>query len=151
MPTLSTVALKACLASGNCTKTGISDEITETIIQLWRPNTKCKYDTYRKQWLQFCSQRMCDPMCPTLVTALEFLHVLRKRIIGYSVLYSARGMLSPFATIEEYDARKNPLVCRYMKGVYNRNLSLPKRSFTWDAEAVIKYLSSVIPKSLLDI
>ena len=58
---------------------GISDEIAETIIQSWRPNAKCKYDTYRKQWLQFFSQGMCDPMCPTLVTVLEFLYVLRKR------------------------------------------------------------------------
>ena len=130
---------------------GISDEIAETIIQLQRPNTKCKYDTYRKQWLQFCSQRMCDPMCPTLVTVLEFLHVLRKRNLGYSVLNSARGMLSSFATIEGCDAGKHPLVCQYMKGVYNSNPSLPKQSFTWDAGAVVKYLSPIIPKSLLDI
>ena len=130
---------------------GISDEIAETIIQLLRPNTKCKYDTYRKQWLQFCSQRMCDPMCPTLVIVLEFLHVLRKRSLGYSVLNSARGMLSSFATIEGYDAGKHPLICRYMKGVYNSYPSLPKRSFTWDAGAVVKYLSSINPKSFLDI
>ena len=102
---------------------GISDEIAKTIIQSWRPNTKCKYDTYRKQWLQFCSQRMCDPMCPTVATVLEFLHVLRKRNLGYSVLNSARGMFSSFATTEGYEAGKNPLVCRYMKGVYNSNPS----------------------------
>ena len=94
---------------------------------------------------------MCDPMCPTLVTVLEFLHVLQKRNLGYSVRNSTRGMLSSFATIEGYGAGKHPLVCRYMKGVYNSNPSLPKRSFTWDARAVVKYLSSVIPKSLLDI
>ena len=109
---------------------GISDEIVETIIQSWRPNTKCKYDTYRKQWLQFCSQRMCDPMCPTLVTVLEFLHVLRKRNLGYSVLNSARGMLSSFAKTEGYDAGKHPLVYWYMKDVFNNNPSLPKQSFT---------------------
>ena len=129
---------------------GILDEIAETIMQSWRYDT-CKYDTYRKQWLQFCSQRICDQMCPTLVTVLESLHVLRKRNLGYSVLNSARGMLSSFATIEGYDAGKHPLVCRYMKGVYNSNPSLPKRSFTWDAGAVVRYLSSVTPKSLLDI
>ena len=38
-----------------------------------------------------------------------------------------------------------------MKGVYNSNPSLPKRSFTWDAGAVVKDLSYVIPNSLLDI
>ena len=90
-------------------------------------------------------------MCPTLVTVFEFLHVLQKRNLGYSALSSARGMLSSFATIEEYDVGKHPFVCRYMKGVYNNNLSLPKRSFIWEAGAVVKYLSSIIPKSLLDI
>ena len=94
---------------------------------------------------------MYDPMRLTLVTVLEFLHVLRKRNLGYSVLNSARGMLSSFATFEGYDAGKHPLVCRYMKGVYNSNPSLPKQSFTWDAGAVVRYLSSVTPKSLLDI
>ena len=151
MPTLPNVALVACRFRKLYKDKGISDEIAETIIQSWRPNTKCKYDTYRKQCLQVCSQRMCDSMCPTLVTVLEFLHVLRKRNLGYSVLNSARGMLSSFATIEGYDAGKHPLVCRYMKDVYNSNPSLRKRSFTWDAGAVVKYLSSVSPKSLIDI
>ena len=43
------------------------------------------------------------------------------------------------------------LVCWYMKGVYNSNPSLPKRSFTWDAGAVVRYLSSITQKSLLNI
>ena len=69
-------------------------------------------------------------MCPALVTVLEFLHVLRKRSLGYSVLNSAKGMLSSFATIEGYDAGKHPLVCWYMKGVYNSDPSLTKQLFT---------------------
>ena len=94
---------------------------------------------------------MCDPMRPTLVTVLEFLHVLWKINLGYSVLNSARGMLSSFAATEGYDSGKHPLVCRYMKSVFNSKPSLPKRSFTWDAGAVVKCLSSIIQKSLLDI
>ena len=94
---------------------------------------------------------MCDPMCPTLVTALEFLHVLRIRSLGYSFLNSVRRMLFSFATIEGCNAGKHPLVSRYMKGVYNSNPSLPKRPFIWDAGAVVKCLSFVIPKSLFDI
>ena len=130
---------------------GISDEIVETIIQSWQPNTKCKYDTYRKQWLQFCSQRMCDLKCPNLATVLDFLHVLCKLNLGYSALNSARGILSSFATVEEYDAGKHHLAYRYMKGVYNSNPSLPKRLFTSDPGALVKYLSSIFPKFLLDI
>ena len=70
-------------------------------------------------------------------------------------------MLSPFATIERYDAVNDIAIAYtfhiprgvpwYVKGVYNSNPSLPKRSFTWDEGAVVKYLSFMIPKSLLDI
>ena len=56
-----------------------------------------------------------------------------------------------FATIEGYDAGKHPLVCRYLKVVYNSNPSLPKLSLTWDKGAVVNYLSSVIRKSFLEI
>ena len=69
-------------------------------------------------------------MRPTLVTVLEFLHVLWKINLGYSVLNSARGMLSSFSATEGYDSGKHPLVCRYMKSVFNSKPSLPKRSFT---------------------
>ena len=89
-------------------------------------------------------------MCSTLVTVLGFLHVLQKRNLGYCVLNSARGMLSSFATIQGYDADKHTEF-RYMKGVYNSNPSQSKQSFTWDAGAVVKYLSFMIPKSLFDI
>ena len=60
-------------------------------------------------------------------------------------------MLSSLATIERYDADKHPLIWRYMKGVYNSNPPLPKRSFTWDVGVIVRYLSSITPKSLLDI
>ena len=69
--------------------------------------------------------------------------------IGYIIFNSARGMLSSFATTEGYDVGKHPLVCLYMKGVYNSNPSFPKRSFTWDAGAVVRCLSSITPNSLL--
>ena len=62
-------------------------------------------------------------MCPTLVSVFEFLHVLRKRSLDYSVLNSARSMLSLFAATEGYDAGKKNLVCRYMKGVFKSNPS----------------------------
>ena len=114
---------------------GNSDEIAETIIQSQRPNTKCKYDTYRKKWLQFCSQRVHDVMCTTWMTVLQFLHVLWKRNLNYGVLNSSKSVLSSFVTIEVYDSGKQPFVSWYMKGVYNSNPILPKWTFTWDAGA----------------
>ena len=44
--------------------------------------------------------------------------------------------------IEGYEAGKHPLVCKYVKGVFNINSSLPKNTFTWDVEKVINYLGN---------
>lgn len=43
-------------------------------------------------------------ICPTLVTILELLHVLRKRNLDYSILSVLE--LSSFATTEGYDTGK---------------------------------------------
>ena len=58
--------------------------------------------------------------------------------IGFSGLNSACSLLSSFPAIEDYEAGKHPLVCKYMKGVFNINPSLPKYTFTWDVRKVIR-------------
>ena len=52
-----------------------------------------------------------------------------------------------FITLEGIEAGKHSLICRYMTGLYDTNLSLPKYSFIWDVGIVVKYLS-VIPSNL---
>ena len=49
--------------------------------------------------------------------------------------------MSAFITLEELEAAKHPLICRYKKGLYNINPSLPKYSFTWDIGIAVKHLS----------
>ena len=66
MTILPNAALIACLVSGNCTLAKVFQ------IKLQRQSYShddqthksciCKYYRYSKQWLQFCSQRICDPM-----------------------------------------------------------------------------------------
>ena len=55
----------------------------------------------------------------------------------------ARSALPVFITIEGIEAGKHPLICRYMKGLYNTNPSLPKYSFTWDVGIVMTCLSGM--------
>ena len=50
--------------------------------------------------------------------------------------------LSSLLTIEGYEAGKHPLVCKYVKDVFNINSSLPKNTFTWGVEKVINYLGN---------
>ena len=36
-----------------------------------------------------------------------------------------------------------PLVCRFLKGVFNLRLDLPRYSTTWDVSVVLKYIKSL--------
>ena len=66
-PNISNFRLIACHVSGKkYRQKGISPEITEVIMQSWKSGTGNKYNTYRKQWMQFSSERNPDPLHPHL-------------------------------------------------------------------------------------
>ena len=60
-------------------------------------------------------------MQPYVSQVLEFLQIVKNINIAYSDLNSTRSLLSSFLTIESYEAGKHPLVCKYMKDVFNIN------------------------------
>ena len=82
-------------------------------------------------------------MHPNIIKVLEFLHSLKMRNVSYSVINTARSALSTFITIDNHTVGMHPLVCRYLKGVFNEFPVLPKYSFTWDVGVVLKYISSM--------
>ena len=65
------------------------------------------------------------------------------RNVGYRVIDTAISALSTFITIDNYTVGIHPLVCRYLKGVFNGIPLLPKYSFTWDVGVMLKYISSM--------
>ena len=116
----------------------------------WKSGTGNKYSTYRKQQIQFSSERNQDLLHPHLNYILNFLHSCQTGNVGYSVLNTIRNMLSSFVEIDGIEVGKHPIICRYMKGTYNMNPSLPKHNFTWDVGAVVKYLTNASSEKLYD-
>ena len=57
---------------------------------------------------------------------LDFLRMLKNTGVSYSGLNTARSSLLSFVTIEGYEAGEHYLVCKFMRGVFNENLSFPK-------------------------
>ena len=82
-------------------------------------------------------------MHPNIIKVLEFLHSLKMRNVGYSVINTARSALSTFITIDNHTVGMHPLVCRYLKGVFIEFPVLSKHSFTWHIGVVLKYISSL--------
>ena len=122
---------------------GFSTEITNILVNSWRTGTQSRYGTYIREWFGFCTKQQIDPMHPNIIKVLEFLHSLKMRNVGYSVINTARSALSTFITIDNHTVGMHPLVCRYLKGVFNEFPVLPKYSFTWDVGVVLKYISSM--------
>ena len=109
---------------------GFSTEITNIPVNSWRTGTRSRYVTYIREWFGFCTKQQIDRMHPNISKVLEFLHSLKMRNVGYSIINTARSALSTFITIDNHTVGMHPLVCRYLKGVFNEFPVLRKYSFT---------------------
>ena len=105
---------------------------------------------YINKWLQFSSERKNDPLHPTVTAVLFFLHSLFKSGLSYSALNTARSAVSS-TDMRDSDAPshtpvgKHFLVCRYLKGVFNKLKPVPKYNNIWSVYTVLDYLSLFWP------
>lgn len=67
--------------------------------------------------------------------------------LGYSAINTARSALSSVITLENGTFGSQPLVGRFMKGIYEMKPSLPRYASTWDVGVVLKHLESMGPNS----
>ena len=83
-------------------------------------------------------------------TLLAFLHQLHENNLGYSGLNTARSAVS---NIDENSVHtkmhtpvdKHPLVCRYLKGIFNKLTPVPKFNNIWSVDIVLEHLSVLWP------
>ena len=124
----------------------ISPEIVHIIMHSWRDSTQKQYKVYINKWLQFCSERSHDPLHPTVTAVLSFLHSLFKSSLSYSALNTARSAVSNIHknnsdAPDHTPVGKHFLVCRYLKGVFNKLMPVPKYNNIWSVNTVPDYLS----------
>ena len=70
---------------------------------------------------------------------IEFLVSLYKTGLGYSAIKSAGSALSTILCRDGYKFGEHPLVCRYMKSVFELKPALPQYSEIWDVKLVLDY------------
>lgn len=77
---------------------------------------------------------------------LDYLTFLYKEGLGYSSLNTARGALSALnIKVDGTLIGRNPLVIRFMRGVFNLRPSMPRYTEVWDVEKVLKTLRGMSP------
>ena len=109
------------------------------IMDSWRPSTKKLYTTYLNKWALYCVEREVSITTPSLPQACRFLRLLADQGLGYAAINSARSALS--AVLCKFDGDtfgSHPVVCRLLKGVYERNPPKPRYSEFWNVNAVFQ-------------
>ena len=106
----------------------------------WRHSSKKQYSTYINRWFSFCNERKIDTFQTPIEYIVEFLIELYKSGLSYETLNCARSALSNLCSKQDgYSVGSNPLVIRFMTGVFNLRPTLcePKYFETWDVNVVL--------------
>ena len=83
---------------------------------------------------------------------LSYLADLFKGGLGYSALCTHRSALSTIISIPGYGVLSDhPLITRFIKGVFNLRPSVPRYTFTWDTDILLKFLKSLSPNNLISL
>ena len=123
---------------------GLSQGAVSIILSSWRTSTQRQYVPYLNKWRRYCCSRKLDFLSATVEEGVNFLAELYKEGIGYSALNTARSALSTVFNLPNNQTfGTNPLVTRFMKGVFETRPSMPRYSDTWDVNVVLDYLSGL--------
>ena len=83
---------------------------------------------------------------------IEFLTEYFKTGVGYSSVNSARSALSSIIKpVCNVRFGKSPLVCRFLKGVFNIRPALPRYVTTWDVAKVFTFIKSKLTLTNCDL
>ena len=136
----SSLSLSSFIVESN----GISKKAQDILEASWRPSARERYAGHLQQFTQYCHQRNVDPFQTTTKIGIEHLTNYFHTGVGYSSVNTVRPVLSTIIKTEiEITFGELPLVCRFLKGVFNLRPALPRYFTTWDVSVVLKYIKSL--------
>ena len=81
---------------------------------------------YVAQWVEFCRGRETNPYDPPIGTVLDFLVTLHAKGLKYSTLNTAKSAISAvILPTNNHAIGTQPLVSRFMRGIYKSNPPTP--------------------------
>ena len=119
----------------------LSPSAREILMASWRSGTTKQYQTYLDRWKKYCQEHKVDLFNTVLKHPIEFLVSLYKAGLCYSAINTARSALSAMLICKDgFKFGEHPLVCRYVKVVFELKPALPRYSEVWDVNIVLDYL-----------
>ena len=122
----------------------LTKDVEDLIVNSWAKITRKKYRTYFSQWHEFCQDRNLSPTNASISEDSEFLLTLYKKRSSYSVINTARSMLS--MTLLAYtgtELGKHPIIARMLKGIFRNHPALPRYMVTYDPDLALNLLKSL--------
>lgn len=126
-PTRSIPLVNVPLIRKQLNNTGVSAAAQEVIMASWWQGTLKQYNTFLAKWELFCRNNKISPSQAITEDGIEFVTSLFNSGLGYSALNTARSALSAVMKINDIISfGEHPLVCRFIKSVFQLNPALPK-------------------------
>ena len=136
----SSLSLGSFIAESN----GISKEAQDILEASWRPSTRKRYAGHLQRFIEYCHQLNDDPFHVTIKIGIGCLTNHFHTGVGYLNVNTARSVFSTIIKTEnEIPFGELPLLCTFLKGVFNLRSALPQYSTTWDVSVVLKYIKSL--------
>lgn len=97
--------------------------------------------------MSVCLEGQVDPFQPPLPFLLDYLLSEFNRIPerSYGCLNTTRSAISTIAYIDHLPAGQHPLVCRFMKAIFQVRPSLSRSRITWDPDMVLSHIADLGP------
>lgn len=113
------------------------------------PKTLLQYRSSLGQWMVFCRDNDINIHDVSVPNVLNFLqHRLDNSPVGYSSLNTHRAALS---LISPHDLGSDPLITRFLKGVFRQRPPRPKYESVWDPKVVLEFCKHSTEASLANI
>ena len=124
----------------------LSSSAQNIIMSSWRSGTIKQYKSYLERWEQFCIGNNVSVFEPDIGKVIEFLTELFHTGKGYSAINTARSALSSIILLPGgRPVGEHPLICRFLKGVFELRPALPKYTEILDVGIVLRYLKTLCP------
>ena len=117
---------------------GLSRTAAKIIMNSWWDKTRRQYSVYLRKYVAFCDTNNLKPFDQNEQTLVKFLTFLFRRKYGYSAINTARSAVSSVTGLG-----RQPLVRRFMRGVFNLRPTCPRYTSIWDVSVVIQYLRTL--------
>ena len=112
----------------------------------WRPSTRRQYQAVWKEWSKFCQNESMDPTSICVESMLGYLQYLFDKGFAWRSIGVHRSALSSILEAHKpVPVGQHPLVCRFVRGVFNKRPPSVRVVPTWDIGQVLMDLSKDHP------